>query len=233
MMQSAPGKRTLKRRMQRQRAKTRSSAPALSRVAFRNVAEFRTNITCTNGDLNGSATTAQAYSFYLNYPTYFRNPAATNAQMANVPSAYANEFKMFDEYKVHSLTVEYIPFMTYQNLAAATTVTDPTMVLATDNDDAALLTSYAKAINSQGRALYSILNTNGRSLVITQLNEGANAAQRWGNTGSPSPSAVDAVTPLKLSSIKAYVAQYAASNQIRGLWVATWNVSYRGVFTSQ
>lgn len=208
----------------------RSSVPR--RIAGpANINMFRTSVTATTADTNTAGTGSQAYSFYLNYPSYYRNPAGSSAQMSNVPSSLGNEFKMFDEYQVQQLHVEYIPFMNYQTLAAGTTVVDPTLVLATDNDDSALLTSYAKAINSQGRALFSVLSP--RRIVRRQRNEGPEAAARWGNTGAPIPGSPDPYTPLTVSSIKAFVPAYHAINSPKGLWVATWDVVYRGIYTSQ
>jgi len=195
-----------------------------------NVDMFRTTITCTVSDMNAGGVGAQAFCFPLNYPTYYRTPAGAIAQLSNVPTSYANEFKMFDEYQVQSLTVEYIPFYNYSIYANQNTF-DPTLVVATDNDDSALLTSYAKAINSQGRCIYSILSN--RRIIVHQRNQGSNAKNRWGNTGSPSPATPDAITPLTLGSVKTFVPAYSLAGANRGLWVATWDVCYRGIFTSQ
>jgi hypothetical protein len=197
----------------------------------RNINAFRTLVTATTSDINTGGTGSQGFSFYLNYPSYYRNPAGANAQMSNVPTSLGNEMKMFDEYQVQSLTVELLPFMNLQTLAAGTTVVDPTVVLATDNDDSALLTTYAKAINSQGRAIFTILSN--RRIVRHQRNEGPESALRWGNCQNNTPSAPDPETPLMLSSIKAFVPAYGAANQPKGLWVATWDICYRGIYTLQ
>jgi len=129
---------------QQQRKTQVIRSPITQSLGKSRVGRFRTRMTCVQNDSNAGGAGSQAVSFFQNYPTYFRNPSGSIAMMTVVPDSYANEFKMFDEYKVHSLTVKYIPWSNYSTWVNAGTSLDPSAYWTVDQDDSALITSFFK-----------------------------------------------------------------------------------------
>jgi len=153
--------------------------------------------------------------------------------MTIVPDTYANEFKMFDEYKVHSLTVKYIPWSNSSNWVSAGVSLDPSAYWTMDQDDGALITSFSKALNADNVRIVSLLESQGAIHTSYMPQSDPETRLKWGNVQAPSPSAPDATTPLKLGAVKVYTGAYEAANVIRGLFVATWDIEYQGLYTNQ
>jgi len=201
-----------------------------------NTSEFACLIRASNLDVNAGAITAQAYSFFLNNPSYYRNPAGTIGQMADVSALLANEQKMFDEYKVTKLTIKYLPFVNAQvrvNTAVAyTAATDPLLVMGPDLDDSALWTSTAKALNSQNPAIYSAYSP--RMSTITMRQQDPVDKMKWLNLGAIVPSLTappDPNNPAKLFTIKVWKQAYQVVNLAEGRFIAEWTMLLRGSYT--
>jgi hypothetical protein len=201
--------------------------------SLHNTDVFRSQVTAYVVDSNTTTAGSQGFAFFLNYPNYYRNPAGTILTCAQVSTNLANEMKMFDEYKVLSLTLRYLPWVNSVSYAAATVPLDPVMFIVTDNDDSALLTTQGKALNGQGTSVFSVVDNAGKEIRVTQYNEGSHAKGKWGNSQSPSPAALDSVNPLELASIKVYVNAYAAANSIKGTFLLQWDVLFRGIYGAQ
>ncbi len=202
----------------------RSNRDALLRVLVRG----------TVNDANTGGTGPQGFAFLLNYPSYYRNPAAAFAQCGNVASSFANESKTFDEYKVLGLTVQYAPnFQSHADSTANISI-DPTLVSCQDYDDSALLTSLGKALNSQDpNFCYTTVWGQSVKTVSVMKQTDAFDAAKWLNTQANTPSAPDSVNPGTLASVKIYRNGYGAANQIVGVWVLTWDVVFRGIYSAQ
>jgi hypothetical protein len=211
-----------------------SSALAGLPKTVRNIQTFRSNIIAALSDVNTGGAGSQGFCFLLNYPSYCRTAAGALAQMGAVADNYANEFKLFDEYKVHSLTLRYVRWYSQSSLyIAANVALDPRMYVATDNDDSAQITSEVKMLSSQGWTIHSLVEPRQNDVVAVLRNEGKDQKDRWLNTNSPSPSAPDAVVPGNFASIKTLTMSYEAINGIRGTFYATWDVEFRGIATGQ
>ena len=211
-------------RDQRVPPSVRSNRDALLRVLVRG----------TVNDANTGGTGAQGFAFLLNYPSYYRNPAAAFAQCGNISSSFANESKTFDEYRVLGLTVQYAPnFQSHADSAASVSI-DPTLVSCQDYDDSALLTTLGKALNSQDPT-FSYNTVWGQSVKNVSVMKQTDAfdSLKWLNTQSNSPSSPDGVNPADLASVKCYRNGYGAANQIVGVWVLTWDVVFRGIYSGQ
>jgi len=223
---------------QKRKVRKRKGDPSgygnLRSLDIRNVSAFRTRVNGYVLDVNSSGAGPQGFSFLLNYPGYYRNPSGTLGLLPGIANAFANEQKVFDEYKSKSLTVTYIPFFNQSQLFTTAAVNiDPTMYINTDNDDSALITSAAKALTAQGTTLYSLYERSGQRIVTSIVNEGKDQSDRWGNVQSPSPSSPDPYVPLNHASIKAFISAYTASTINRGIWLVEWDVNFRGVYSGQ
>lgn len=226
--------------------KTNKKKKFQSIKSIRSTTLNRMQFTClvrgTYADSN-TATTGAGFSFFLNFPTYLRNQAGAIVQCTGAPTIFANEQKVFDEYKVSSLTLRYIPYLQAGvQLASYTTATgnsgvtdvapsfDPTIIVGVDGDDSALFTSYNKALNSQGSAMHTRFG-NYIKLLTRQmpddptgwLNLQANVPN---NSTPPDPN-----NPAKLAAIKVWCAGYPLASTTLGTFVAEWMVTFQGVYT--
>jgi hypothetical protein len=210
--------------------------PALPKRPSNNKdALFRAVVRATVVNSNTAAATAQGFSFWLNYPTYYRNPAGTNVQAAIVATSFPNEQKLYDEYRVVGLRVSYLPV--YQPAAASTSAApfDPTMVVLSDDDDSALLVSTAKALNSQNGsfAVRSIEGQGSPFIIAHQRQTDAFNSLKWLNTQSPTPTSPDVTNPAQAASVKVYCLGYPAMNISAGTFILEWDVVFRGVYSGQ
>jgi len=200
-----------------------------------NTAEFATLIRCSVGDFNAAAITNQGYSFFLNYPSYYRVPAGTITQMS-APTLLANEQKVFDEYKVVKLVVKYMPWVTSQvrvNTAVAFTApSDPLLIMTVDYDDSAIFTSSTKALNAQNAALHNCYEPTLKVCSMKQMDPVDK--QKWLNLGAIIPNATtppDVNNPAKLASIKLWKDAYQLANTVEGSIFAEWTVIFKGIYS--
>ncbi len=227
---------------------------AVIRRAKLNNFTFPQIIRCTTPDLKAGATTSAAFTFFLNYPSYFRNDAGTIGQMTNTCSLLANDQKTMDEYKVLELRLGYyplsqnsIPVSSYTTATGNSGVTqvapafDSSAIVALDLDDSANYVSLAKALNAQG----SIPN------IVSRVGNGFHHwidfpqvdpvdAMKWLNMGFGAPNVTspnDPNNPSKLSTIKVYTGivlssmAYPLQNTTVGGFVAEWVCILRGSYT--
>jgi len=223
-----------------------SGFPSLKRLGLNNVI-FPSVVRGTIQDSHTGATTGLSHAFFLNYPTYYRDGNTGSIQQMNtVPSLLANEQKVFDEYKVHSLKLDYVPFMQGQNFLVSYTtasgntgvtnvapVMDPTVVVGNDLDDGALFTSASKALNSQGAAIHSRFGFQPIRLTEFLQTDGVEK-QKWLNLGAIIPNIStppDPNNPAKLASTKVWTNGYAVTSASHGLFVCEWKVWFKGVYT--
>jgi len=220
--------------------------PSMKRVAL-NSFTFPTIVRATINDSKTGAMTGNAFSFFLNYPTYYRDGnTGTIAQMQNVPTLLANEQKVFDEYKIHSCRLEYFPYIrgidllsSYTTASGNTGVTnispvvDPSVITAIDLDDSALFVSYAKALNAQGAAFKSRFGT--QPIFLAEFKQQDKVeAMKWLNLGAIIPNTStppDPNNPAKLASIKVWTNGYPLNSSAMGNFICTWKVWFKGVYT--
>jgi hypothetical protein len=201
-----------------------------------NTVEFASVIRGAVLDANAGGIGPQSYSFFLNYPGYYANPGAAVGQMTTISSVIANEQKVFDEYKVTSLHVKYLPWVTGQvrvNTAVAFTApSDPTLVMSVDYDDSAIWSSNAKALNSQNPAIYHSYAPGIQSLTMRQRDRVD--AMKWLNLGSIVPNLTtppDPNNPAKIGSVKVRKFSYQLNATTEGTFYAEWTVLFKGVYT--
>jgi len=205
-----------------------------------NSAEFAQTVRGYFNDINTSGVGAQAYSVFLNYPSYYRNAAGTIAQTGVVTGLLAQEQKVFDEYKCTRLKVTYLSYVTGQvrvayvaASAAAGAPSTPLFVMGTDLDDSALWTTSAKAISSQNPAIFNRFDPKGmRTCVMRQVD--SLEKQKWLNLGAiiPSTSAPpDPNNPAKLSCVKLWNDGYVLTNVPEALIMCEWTVLFKGSYT--
>jgi len=221
--------------MKRRQKSNKSSNSFLKRVSMNNMC-FPIVIRGLVNDFAASGVGSQALAFFVNYPTYYRNPAGSIAQAATVSSLLANEQKTFDEYRVESLKVSYLPFL--QNSVSTTGMFDPTVAAGVDLDDSADFTTAGRALNSQGLAIK--LRTGQQAPIplcdFQQVDSVEKA--KWLNLGAIIPStstAADPNNPAKLSSVKVYTGltapAYPLTNTTIGLFLLEWCMILRGTYT--
>jgi len=232
--------------MKKQIKKNKSSNLSLSRYEKMSISRIRTNTaefpTVIRGyfnDINTGGIAGQSFSIFLNNPTYYRNAAGSITQM-NAPSILANEQKVFDEYKVKSLKVSYLPFYTGQvrvaNVAVAVTAgspISPLLILGYDLDDSALFTSAAKATNSQQTVFFNKFNAGQRpALTMNQVDKVD--SMKWLNLGALVPNLTtppDPNNPSKLASVKTWTDAYMLANNVDGIFICEWTVLLKGVYS--
>jgi len=187
-------------------------------------------------DANSTGTSGQSYTFYLNYPGYIRNPAGTIAQITNVASLFANEQKVFDQYKVKSLTIKYLPFVTSKarvdSAVAFTAPTDSTLIMTDDYDDSALFVNISKALNCQNPSIYNCYN--GSMPTLTMRQQDPVDAAKWLNCQVSIPSGSASADPnntAKLSSVKIWKQGYQLMSTGEANIFAEWLMVYKGMYT--
>jgi hypothetical protein len=195
---------------------------------------IRVLVRATFPDQNAGGTGAQGCDFLLNYPTYWRNFGGTFAQAASLSSSFANEQKLFDEYKVEQMKVKYLPFYQAAGASVTTTAIDPTLISLQDTDDATNLTTYNKALNSQ-HSSFGIQSVFHESIFTVQVMKQQDAFNelKWLNSQSPSPSSPDAVNPAQQASVKIWRNGYGAAATSTGVFLVEWDVVWRGVYSAQ
>lgn len=173
---------------------------------------------------------------FLNYPSYYVSSAGTFAQMSTVSSLLSNEQKVFDEYKVTKLTVKYIPWVTQQvrvNTAVAFTApVDPLIVFHVDYDDAALITTLAKALNAQNPGIHRSHTDSIPSCTMVQKDSVDKA--KWLNFGAIVPSLSsppDPNNPAKLATIKLWKQEFFLSATTEATLLAEWTVLVKGTYS--
>jgi hypothetical protein len=231
---------TIKRRNQRMTKKAKALSLLLSDQAVPRKpragrdALVRVIIRGSVNDTNTGGTGNQGFSFFLDFPTYYRNPAGTVAQCGNVATSYANEFKTFDEYRVLGLKCRYVPYFQSHADSTASVSIDPTLLSSQDYDDSSLLTGITKAFNSQDEkfSVHTVWGQNPK-LLSSMPQADAYDKLKWLNTAAPTPSALDPSAPGSLASIKIYRNGYGAANQIVGVFILEWDVVLRGVSNVQ
>jgi len=204
-----------------------------------NSAEFAQTVRGFFNDVNTTGVASQAYAVFLQYPSYYRNAAGTVTQCSVVTGLLAQEQKVFDEYKVVSLKVKYLPFLTGQvrvaDVAApaiAGAPASPLLIMGVDADDGALWTSVSKAVGAQNPAIMSKYQQGIPTQTMVQTDKVEKL--KWLNLGFIIPSAsasADPNNPAKLSSCKLWVDGYQIANQVEGLVICEWTVLFKGSFT--
>jgi hypothetical protein len=208
---------------------------AISRLRT-NTAEFATVVRGAVSDSNSTNTNPQSYSFYLNYPGYYVNPASTIAQLPIMTNLIANEQKTFDEYKVTEMKVYYVPWVTGQvrvNTAVAFTApVNPLLVMAPDLDDASLWSSDTKAYNAQNKSLFHRFSPG--IFVCSQVQTDPIDARKWLNLQAIIPNSTtppDPNNPAKTAAMKARVFGYQLTATTEGQFIVEWTVLMRGSYT--
>lgn len=215
--------------------KNNSSSSFLKRVSMNNM-EFPIVIRGLVNDFAASGTGSQALAFFVNYPTYYRNPSGSIAQAATVSSLLANEQKTFDEYRVDSLRVSYLPFL--QNSTSTTGMFDPSIAAGVDLDDSADFTTAGRALNSQGLAI-RMRTGQGHVIPLCDFQQvDFLEKKKWLNLGAIIPStstAADVNNPAKLATVKVYTGltapAYPLTNTTIGLFVLEWCMILKGTYT--
>jgi len=207
----------------------------ISRVRT-NTVEYATIIRGLVGDQNVGGTGSQGYAFFLNYPTYYVSPAGVIGQMGTAATLLANEQKVFDEYKVTSLRLRFMPFVNMQvrvNTAVAFTApTDPLVTTHIDYDDAALITSIAKALNAQNPGIHCAYSSSGFSTTMKQRDSVDKA--KWLNFGAIIPNTTsppDPNNPAKLATIKLYKNAYQLAATTEAWLIAEWMVLVKSTYS--
>jgi len=201
-----------------------------------NTVEFASTIRGLITDSNAGGTTAQSYSFFLNYPTYYRNPGGTIAQMTTVAGLISDEKSVFDEYKVSKLVLKYLPWCNAQirvNTAVAYTApSDPTLIMSVDLDDSAGWSTNQQALGSQNSAVYSSYAN--KIPKITMLQHDKLVEMQWLNFQAIVPNQTtppDPNNPVKLASIKVRKFGYQLAATAEGSMYAEWTVIFKGSYT--
>lgn len=201
-----------------------------------NTVEFAQLVRGSITDSNTGATTAQGYSFFLNYPGYYFGPSSTIALLPNKTSLLADESKVFDEYKVTKLTVKYLPWVTEQarvnTSVAFTAPVDPTLIMSVDQDDYAPFTSLSQALGSQNPAIYHSYSSSIKEIAMRQKDRVD--AGKWLNFQARIPSTStppDPNNPAKISAVKVWKAGYQLASTSEGTFYAEWIVILRGSYT--
>jgi len=156
--------------------------------------------------------------------------------MANVTGLLANEQKVFDEYKVTSLNVKYVSWITGQvrvsTAVALTAAISPLLVWGTDADDSANWTTRSKALSSQSPAIKNRYFGGIHSFRMKQTDPVD--ASKWLNLGAIIPSsstAADPNNPAKLASLKVWIDGYQLTNATEGEFICEWTVIFKGSYT--
>lgn len=185
--------------------------------------------------LSNSSTSGCGFSYFLNYPSYFVNSAGSITQLTT-DTLLNNEQKVFDEYKVRSLKMTLLPWVTGQirvNTAVAFTApTDPLLLVALDYDDAALITNINKALNAQNRSIYHAYTD--RVQVVTMRQRDPVDKMKWCNLGAIAPSLTsppDPNNPVKLASIKLWKQAFQLANTTEMSVILEWTVLFKGAYT--
>jgi len=201
-----------------------------------NTAEFATVVRGAVSDSNSANTNPQSYSFYMNYPGYYVNPASTIAQLPIISNLIANEQKVFDEYKVTKMNVTYVPWVTGQvrvNTAVAFTApVNPLLVMAPDLDDAALWSTDVKAYNAQNRSIFHRYSPVIASCTQRQVD--TVDARKWLNFQAIVPNSTtppDPNNPAKTAAMKARVFGYQLTATTEGQFIVEWTVLVKGSYT--
>jgi len=202
-----------------------------------NTAEFAQLVRGSFQDSNSGGTTPQGHSIFLNYPTYRVTPAGTIAQCSTVTGLLANEQKVFDEYKVTSLKVKYLSWVTgsirVNTAVAFVGPLSPILIMGFDLDDSAIWTTYAKAISAQQPAMYNKYSGNGMHSITMRQRDPVDK-QKWLNLGAIIPNTStppDPNNPSKLASVKIYVDAYQISNTTEATIICEWTVLFKGSYT--
>lgn len=238
----------MRRRLKNNKGKGR--ALTIKKTTLNNF-EFTSVIHGSFADSN-STTSGVGFSFFLNYPTYIRNGAGSIVQCSNVANLLANEQKMFDEYKVLSLTVRYVPFLQASILLSNFTTAvgnstptpvapqwDPTIIVSQDNDDSANLTSIAKALSGQGMAIFTRQSPRGLITLAKMTQVDKIEKMKWLNLGAIVPNVStppDPNNPVKLASVKVWTGigvgnAYPLASTSVGVYVLSWLIKTKGVYT--
>jgi len=213
---------------------TRAERSLISRLRT-NTVEFAQTFRGMVQDFNSGATTAQSFAFLLNYPGYYTNPAGTLAAVTTSAPLLADETKVFDEYKVVKLELNYLSWVTGQvrvnTSVAFTGPNNPTLITAVDSDDAAVWSSDAQSLNAQGRSIHNRYST--RVLTIKQTQTDPVDAAKWNNFQARVPSfsaAPDPNNPVKMASIKVRNFGYQLATTTEGTFYLEWTIIFRGSY---
>jgi len=241
-----------KQQSRRNKVPTQKSITSLTRRAKLNNFTMPQMIRATGSDFNSGGTGSAVSTFFLNYPTYFRNNGGSIAQMGSVASILANEQKVFDEYKVLELSLSYIPFEQNSLVVASYTTAsgntgvnavaplwDPSIITAVDLDDGANWTTVSKALNAQGANVR--MRTSNKVIPLMKFRQVDELdSMKWLNLGSIVPNVTtppDPNNPSKLATIKIWTGvhltlmAYPVTNTTVGAFLAEWLVLLRGTYT--
>lgn len=237
----------MKRRTTKNKQRNNNGGGSLTKYEKMSIARIRTNTTEFACIIRGAVTDAntggigaQSYSFFLNYPSYYRNASATIAQLPTISPLINDEKSVFDEYKVTKLTVKYMPWINSQvrvsTAVAFTAPTDPTLVMSYDYDDSANYASNAQAMGSQNAAIFSsVANVVGQRLPqIVMRQKDKLVETQWLNFQAIIPSAAgspDPNNPVKISALKVRKFGYQLMNTTEGTFYAEWTILLKGVYT--
>lgn len=203
-----------------------------------NSVEYATVIRGAVQSLNTGGVGGQAYAFYLNYPGEYFTPAAAIAQCPNVSGILAEEQKMFDEYRVLSLKVRYLTWVTQQSrvstAVAFTAPTDPLLCLTLDYDDAGLFTTTNKALSAQNQPAWYNSYSDRVVPTITMKQEPGTPSTTWLNIQSIVPGGAapaDADVPTKRASVKVWKQAYLLANTVEATILAEWTVLLKSTYS--
>ncbi len=188
-------------------------------------------------NLSNSSTSGLSTCVFLNYPTYVRDAAGSVAQVT-ASNLLPNEQKVFDEYKVVSLRVTYISWVTEQarvsTAVALTAPTDPKVYMLSDFDDSALLTGEAKALNAQSATVFNCYRPTNKPPSMLMKQPDKDQADRWLNLGAIIPNPTTAPDPYstgKLACIKIWKNAFLLASTIEATLYYEWEVRFRGTYT--
>jgi len=185
------------------------------------------------------------YAFPLNNPTIYRSPATTWGQISGAGTAISNVWTrcfgaqaIFDEYKVISLRVRFVPSEqeTHGNTSAYDTVDQPSLVYSfNDLDDSNLITTEAYMLN---RGVYPKSYT--EHPVTFHFKQLPEKRKIWLNTANyslnPTTAATVATGPMvdQTSSLKLLFATGTTNLAVAsvGRLYAEWDVLFRGLNSS-
>jgi len=185
-------------------------------VAYRSVVNMRVQPM-------GDGSSGLFYSYYQFSP---QNANSTN--VANHPE-FAAQSKLYDEFKVSSVTVSFKPFMTVQSYVNTLKPTDNQMYLAVDRDGGTILTAATNTVQAlqayDSVKAHAITKPWKRTLklkswwcdcTVPNLIPGGGASQPWINSGA-------------IQTLHVYVENLFITNMSPvGEITYTYNVQFRG-----
>lgn len=168
------------------------------------------------------------YTVALNFPTFWRNSAATYIQMTNVPANFAGLLAIFDEIKVHSLRTRFIS--NYTDTAYTTTDVPDIVYITNDIDDSVLPNE--PAMLNVGVQPIRISALSDRTNVFKQTRQNKGIYQNTGIilANNPALAVIGNAVPLiqAYASVKYFFPSLPVT-QTMGRIYARWHCTFRGL----